>query len=254
MLQFFVEHHLGYLGIVLFLAMCGCGIPIPEEVPLVFAGVLSSQGALEPWLAFGSCLLGALLGDSIMYAIGRRFGHTWLTQHPSVSRFIDADKEEEFEHVVQRHGFKVLVLTRFLVGVRGPVYYAAGAAKVPYLRFLMWDFIGATMVVSIVFGLAYRFGDGIAKIVREAEEVATVVVILGLMSVGAYALYKKQTSRVAAALDDITEQDREEVAREEAGEKTGEKASLEADDRPTPSRGTNGASATKADEPTDVAM
>ncbi|MEO0530350.1 MAG: DedA family protein [Planctomycetota bacterium] len=249
MLQFFVEHHLGYLGIVLFLAMCGCGIPIPEEVPLVFAGVVSSQGGLDPWLAFGSCLLGALLGDSIMYAIGRHFGHAWLTQHPSVSRFIDVDKEEKFEHVVQRHGFKVLVLTRFLVGVRGPVYYAAGAARVPYLRFLMWDFVGASLVVSIVFGLAYRFGDPIAKIVRDAEEVATAVVFLGLMSFGIYALYKKHESRGAPALDDITEQDLEDAARESEAEKVQPES-----DRPESAPSKNGARASKSDEPTDVAM
>lgn len=218
MLQFLLDHHLGYLGIVAFLALCGVGVPIPEEAPLVLAGVLSSQNALHPGLAFFSCLGGALLGDSIMYAIGRKLGHAWLTKHPSISRFIDADKEEQFEHAVRRHGFKVLLLTRFLVGVRGPVYYAAGAAKVPYLRFLMWDSIGATVVVSLVFGLAYRFGEPIAKLVREAEEIATILVVLALALVGVYVIYKKQVGRVSAALQDITEHDAEEAAREEAGQ------------------------------------
>lgn len=249
-LQFLVDHHLGYLGIVLFLALCGCGIPIPEEAPLVLAGVLSSQGTLEPWMAFASCLVGALLGDSLMYAIGRHFGHAWLTKHPSVSRFIDAEKEEKFEHAVRRHGFKVLLLTRFLVGVRGPVYYAAGAAKVPYLRFLLWDLIGATVVVGVIFGLGYRFGNGIAKIINDAEEVATAVVILGLMSVGVYFLYKKQTAKVAEALEDITEQDAEEAARQHD-----EDDALAKDARlSTPLPSSNGAVASETDQPTDVAM
>jgi membrane protein DedA with SNARE-associated domain len=248
-LQFFVDHQLGYFGIVLFLALCGCGIPIPEEVPLVLAGVLSSQGTLDPWMAFTSCLIGALLGDSVMYMLGRYFGHTWLTKHPSLSRFIDTDKEEKFEHAVRRHGFKVLVLTRFLVGVRGPVYFAAGAAKVPYLRFLLWDLIGATVVVAVIFGLGYRFGNGIAKIIGDAEEVATAVVVLGLMSVGIYFLYKKQTARVAEALEDITEQDAEEAAREKTD------AAMEAGKKPAvtlPSH--NGAVASETDQPTDVSM
>lgn len=213
----FLFEHFRYLGFVIFLALCGCGVPIPEEAPLVLAGVLCSNGTLQhPWVAFGACLLGALLGDSLMYLIGRTFGHAWLTRHPGVARFIDADKEEKFEHAVRRHGFKVLLLTRFLVGVRGPVYYAAGSAKVPYLRFLLWDTIGATLVVGIVFGLAYKFGHGIEKIIREAEEVLTVIVVLGLMAAGAYFLYKKHTSRVAEALEDITEQDAEDAAREAA--------------------------------------
>lgn len=247
MLQYLVDHHLGYVGIVLFLALCGCGIPIPEEAPLVLAGVLSSQGTFShPWLAFACCLVGALLGDSIMYFIGRRLGHGWLTQHPSLSRFIDADQEEKFEHAVRKHGFKVLLLTRFLVGVRGPVYYAAGAAKVPYLRFLLWDSIGATVVVGLVFGLAYRFGEPIAKIVREAEEVATAVVVLALMLVGIYFLYKKQTTKVAKALEDITEKDAADAAREEEGLRLAQPEGID------PEESTTGATA--ADKPNDVAM
>lgn len=212
----YLVNHLGYLGIVAFLALCGCGIPIPEEVALVLAGVLSAHETLEPTLAFSACLIGALLGDSIMYAIGRHFGHAWLTQHPSVSRFVDADKEGQLEHAVRRHGFKVLLLTRFLVGVRGPVYYAAGAAKVPYLRFLAWDTISATLVVGLVFGLAYKFGDGITKIVQKTEQWLTIGVVLVLAAAGVYFIYKQQTKRMAAALADITEHDAEEAAREEA--------------------------------------
>lgn len=248
MLQFFVEHHLGYLGIVLFLALCGCGVPIPEEAPLVLAGVLSSQGTLEPWLAFTSCLTGALVGDSIMYAIGRHFGHAWLTRHPSMARFIDVEKEEKFEVAVRKHGFKMLLLTRFLVGVRGPVYYAAGAAKVPYVRFLLWDLIGATVVVGAIFGLSYRFGDGITKVIRNAEEVATALVVLGLMSVGVYYLYKKQTTKVAEALEDITE----EVEEEEAAAKQAHGGATLRVIAPGPPVG--GATASEADRPTDVAM
>lgn len=244
MLQFLIDHHIGYLGIIAFLALCGCGIPIPEEVPLVFAGILSQQEALDWRIAFGSCLLGALLGDSIMYTIGRTLGHGWLTKHPSVSRFIDAEKEEKFEHAVRKHGFKVLLLTRFLVGVRGPVYYAAGAAKVPYFRFLLWDLISATAVVSIVFWLAYHFGEPIIKVVRNAEGIATAVVVLGIMAAGIYFLHKKQTSKVAAALENIADHDAEEAAREEA-----EKAGVA-----PPVSESNGAIASRTDEPTDVAM
>lgn len=219
----FLVNDLRYAGIIAFLTLCGCGIPIPEEIPLVAAGVLSSNGTLEPWFAFAACLVGAVLGDSVMYGIGRRFGHGWLTRHPSVARFIDAEKEEKFEHAVRRHGFKVLLLTRFLIGVRGPVYYAAGAAKVPYLRFLAWDIVSATLVVGIVFGLAYRFGEGIARIVHEAEFALTVLV-LGLAAVGAVYLYKQQTKRMAAALEDLAEHDAEAAAREEEASKPADDA------------------------------
>lgn len=215
----FLYLRLSYLGFVIFLTLCGCGIPIPEEAPLILAGVLSADGTLEhPTLAFGACLLGALLGDSIMYAFGRRFGHTWLTQHPRISRFINAEKEQKLEYAMQRHGFKVLLLTRFLIGVRGPVYYAAGAAKVPYLRFLLWDLISASLVVGVVFGLGYWFGPSIQNLVHNAEEFMTLIVLLILATVGIVFFYKSQTKKMAVALDNIAEHDAEEAACEAAAE------------------------------------
>lgn len=211
----FLSSRLSYLGFVLFLTLCGCGIPIPEEAPLVLAGAMSANGTLEHTsLAFGACLLGALLGDSIMYAIGRHFGHAWLTTHPKISRFINAEKEQKLEHAVQRHGFKVLLLTRFLIGVRGPVYYAAGAAKVPYLRFLLWDLVSATLVVGTVFGLGYWFGPSIEKLVHEAEEFMTIIVVLVLATVGIVVFYKSQTKKMAVALENLAEKDSQDAALE----------------------------------------
>ncbi|MCA9239383.1 MAG: DedA family protein, partial [Planctomycetales bacterium] len=138
----------GLWGIVAFLAMAGVGIPIPEEAPLVLAGAACRRGAFEPQWAFLACLVGALLGDSIMYSIGRHFGHGLLLRHPWMARFINAEEEEKIEHVVHRHGFKILLGTRFLIGVRGAVYFAAGAARVPYLKFLLWDVVAASLVVG----------------------------------------------------------------------------------------------------------
>jgi len=66
-----------YFGIIAFLVLTGCGLPIPEEVPIIAAGVLSKQ-TLNPWLALASCFIGAVLGDMVMYGIGRKFGRRLL--------------------------------------------------------------------------------------------------------------------------------------------------------------------------------
>jgi membrane protein DedA with SNARE-associated domain len=65
-------HPSSYLGIVVFLVLTGCGMPVPEEVAIVLAGVLSAQGHLSAGPALVACLVGALLGDAIIYAIGYR--------------------------------------------------------------------------------------------------------------------------------------------------------------------------------------
>jgi membrane protein DedA with SNARE-associated domain len=167
-----------YLGIILFLVLTGCGLPIPEEVPLVLAGVLSANGRLVPEWAFMACLFGALVGDSLMYAIGYHFGHNLLREHPKFARFLRADREAQFEQAIGRHGFKVMLLSRFMVGVRGPVYLAAGVVRMPFRAFLLYDSVCATLVVGTFFGLSYAYGEQIARILRDAELTFTLVVLV----------------------------------------------------------------------------
>ena len=66
--------HFTYLGLFVVLMLCGLGMPIPEEVAIVLAGVLSAEEKLYWGWALLACLVGALLGDSVMYLIGRQVG------------------------------------------------------------------------------------------------------------------------------------------------------------------------------------
>lgn len=190
-------HPTSYLGIIVFLVLTGCGMPIPEEVAFVVAGVLSAEGKLHTGLALASCLVGALLGDSVMYAIGRRWGHSLLNSHPRLAKLLHADRQKAFEDAVERHGFKVMLASRFLVGVRGPVYVAAGAARMPYRKFLMIDLVGASLVVFTVFMLSYVFGDRVIDWIREAELTATIAVAIAAIIIGII-LYRR--SRKIAAV------------------------------------------------------
>jgi len=191
----------GYLGIILFLVLTGCGMPIPEEVAIVFAGVVSSQGHLQPEWAFAACLFGALLGDSIMYAIGYHFGHGLMAAHPKLGKFVGADHEKYFEQAIQRHGFKVMLLARFMVGVRGPVYLAAGVVRMPFRRFLLWDLICATLVVGSFFALSFAYGEQITALIRNAELTLTLAVCaLGLIA-GVWWMRQRRLKLIDKAID-----------------------------------------------------
>jgi len=184
--------HGGYLGIVLFLVLTGCGLPIPEEIPIMLAGVLSSQGHFDPWLAFLACLVGALLGDSVMYAIGYHFGHGLVQRRPKLSRWLGATRHETFDGAIKKHMFKVMALARFMVGVRGPVYLSAGIMRVQFREFIFYDLFCATLVVATFFWTAHFFGDHITELLRDAEWVLTLVVILVLLSGTLWWLRKKK--------------------------------------------------------------
>jgi len=166
----------GYLGIIVYLVLTGCGMPFPEEIAIIWAGVVSSQGHLQTEWAAAACLFGALVGDCVMYAIGYHYGHNLMAKHPKLGKFVGAEREEFFEQSILRHGFKVMLLARFMVGVRGPVYLAAGVVRMPFRKFLLWDFVCATLVVGTFFSLSYAYGKQITELVRDAEWTLTLVI------------------------------------------------------------------------------
>jgi len=190
----YILSHGSYLAIILIITLTGVGLPIPEEIPIVAAGVLSSPsvGQLNPTLAFFSCLVGALLGDSLMYAIGRYLGSAFLRRHPLFARLLHGDREKQMEALIERQGLKVFLLARFMVGVRAPVYMAAGVMRMKFVTFLLVDAICASIVVGTFFWLSCYFGHSLGPLLRDSQLAFTaLVLILGALGGIYYLIWRK---------------------------------------------------------------
>ena len=174
---------LPYLAIICFLALTGAGLPIPEEVPIVAAGVLASGAhpdmKLNVTIAFVCCVIGALLGDTLVYAAGRLLGRSFFRRHKWYAMMMHEDREKQMEDLINRHGLKVFFVARFMIGIRAPVYMAAGVMRVPLARFLLVDGIAATVVVGLVFGLSYHYGEQIAGLLVREFSIAMTVLGIG---------------------------------------------------------------------------
>jgi membrane protein DedA with SNARE-associated domain len=183
----------GYVGIIVFLILTGCGLPIPEEVPIVAAGWAAAQGNLDPWLALGSCFIGAVVGDVIMYGIGRRFGRRLLQKRAWFASMLTPEKEHKIEEMFRHHGLKVLFVSRFLVGVRSPIYITAGILKVPFKRFVLVDTFCAAVMITVFYGLAYKYSESIARWIRQAELAVTITIgVLAIIALVGYRYYRKR--------------------------------------------------------------
>ncbi|MCE9606917.1 MAG: DedA family protein [Planctomycetia bacterium] len=189
----------GYIGIIAFLVLTGCGLPIPEEVPIVAAGWLSAPhvAKLNPWIALGSCFIGAIFGDIVMYGIGRKFGRKLLQRRAFFASYLSAEKERHIEEMFHKHGLKVLFVSRFLVGIRSPIYITAGILKVPFRRFVIADMFCAGVMISTFFSLAYFFSDSVLKYITDAEKAVTITVVLA--GIGVLIGYRYYRKRHAAA-------------------------------------------------------
>lgn len=199
-LDFFSQGTSAYGGIVLILVLTGAGLPIPEEIPVLAAGVLSGHGTLHVGFAYAACLIGALLGDCVMYSIGRYFGRSLLRERHWFAPFLTPEREALVEENIKRHGLKVFFLARFLVGLRSPVFLAAGILRVPFRRFILIDLFCATVVISLFFSLGYIFANQIRAwlvAIRQAEFALTGSVLAVIAVVGLYFYMRRRKAREA---------------------------------------------------------
>lgn len=88
-----------------------------------------------------------------------------------------------------------------MVGVRGPVYLAAGVVRMPFRQFLLWDLVAATAVVGSFFGLSFYFGRDIARLLRDAELTLTVVAVAVVIVIAIVALRRRRARRLQQLID-----------------------------------------------------
>jgi membrane protein DedA with SNARE-associated domain len=194
-----------YLGIILFLGLTGCGLPLPEELVIVAAGVAASAGTLQPWVAFAACLAGALLGDCVMYGIGYHFGHNLAKKHPRFAHMLHAEREAKTEALMCRHGLKVFLISRFMVGLRSPIYLTAGILRISFRRFLLIDMLCATIVVGTFYWLSFYFGEHIRHWILRLDIAVTLIVVLAIAGGALYFWRRRRGNTLVRQADAVAE-------------------------------------------------
>jgi membrane-associated protein len=142
-------------------------LPLPEELALMGAGWWAHEGALPLWAAWVAASAANVVGDTVSYLIGRYFLERMLHTRFG-KRLVSPEMRDWGEDFVHRHGFWAIVLGRFLVAVRGPVYFAIGASKYPLGRFELINSIVALIEGAALVWLGYVFGESM-KVSHEAR-------------------------------------------------------------------------------------
>lgn len=132
----------GYWAVALIVAGDGIFPALPGETAIVAAAVLAAQGKLNLWLVILAGALGAAIGDSTAYWIGRGGGGPIRR---GVTRLAGRDRLMAAERMVQRQGPALVFVGRFLPGLRIAINMSCGAGQMRYPRFLLFDAAGATL-------------------------------------------------------------------------------------------------------------
>lgn len=187
---------LGYLGIVAVLVLGGLGLPVPEEAPIILAGVLSHRGRMQWILALAACFLGVLLGDFLVYFLGYWHGERVLSWRLT-RRFLTLQREAQIKGYFHRHGVKILILSRFAPGFRTAAYLTAGILRLPSVKLLGADSVAAALSTSLMFSAGYFFTKWIEQSLEEMKRYALVLLAA---AVGGVLLYRYIKARLRAGL------------------------------------------------------
>ena len=178
------------------------GVPLPGEIVLVTAALLSSRHelAVNPLGVGAAGVIGAVVGDSIGYTVGRRLGmplFDWLGQR--FPKHFGPGHVALAERIFHRWGSHAVFFGRFIALLRifaGPL---AGALKMRYPRFLSANVSGAICWAGGTTALVYYAGLAAERWLERFSWIALVVAVVG--GICAAVLLRKRTSRLIAEIE-----------------------------------------------------
>jgi membrane protein DedA with SNARE-associated domain len=135
---------------------------VPGEVGLVVVGAGAARGDEPLVTVIVAAALGATLGDSVGWLIGR-YGLTWLLAR------------------VSRRGGAAVFLGRFVGALRSVVAIAAGLGGMPFLRFLKWNVAASIVWTGLVVSAGYLFGRNVDAIVSDVGLVVAGAILAGVV-------------------------------------------------------------------------
>ena len=158
--------HYGYWAVGAVVLVEDFGVPAPGETILIAAGVYAGAGQLNVVAVAVIAFAAAVVGDNIGYLIGhtggRAFVHRWGRYV-----FVTPERFQKAEEFFARHGGKIVVVARFVEGLRQVNGIIAGTSGMPWPRFLVFNAVGAALWVGLWTSLAYVTGSHITAVYDE---------------------------------------------------------------------------------------
>jgi len=152
---------IGYPLLFVFVGAESAGALVPGETALIVAAVLAAQGSLSLPVVIAVAAGAAIVGDNIGYLIGRRWLRR-LIDRPGRLAARRRQLVERGEVFFARYGSAAVFFGRWLPGLRVVASWLAGAERMPWQRFVLWNALGGIAWAATIGGLAYALGRSVA--------------------------------------------------------------------------------------------
>jgi membrane-associated protein len=143
------------------------GFVFPGETAALVAGVAAELGHIPLWAAIGVTVVAAIAGDTVGYEVGRHLGPSILS-----SRFLRRHRDglDRAQSLLARRGGLAVFLGRWVALLRALMPALAGAARMPYRRFAVWNMIGGAAWGLAAVSTGYLAGASYDRIGRAVDQ------------------------------------------------------------------------------------
>jgi membrane protein DedA with SNARE-associated domain len=166
----------GYLAVAGLVLIEDFGIPVPGETVLILGAVYAGSGRLSIVLVALLGFLGAVIGDNIGFAIGH-FGGRRLVERWGRYILLTPERMDKATAFFERHGGKIIVVARFIEGLRQANGIVAGTTGMHWARFLAFNALGAALWVGVWTSIGYFSGSHITSIYNAASTYSTYLAV-----------------------------------------------------------------------------
>jgi len=202
----------GYLSVFGVLLLCGFGLPIPEDISLIAGGIISGLGYTNVHLMVFIGYAGVMLGDSIIYNLGRIFGQKVFSKK-IVGKKLNSQWYDRILKSFQKNGKWVLFAARFLPGLRTPIFLTAGITRfVGFGTFFLIDSIAALISVPVWVYLGYYGASNREQLLHWMRDTKIgIVILLVIFAIVWYVsrFFKKKLEKAEIVGDDTPAKDTE---------------------------------------------
>ncbi len=181
--------HYGYVAVFVGVMLTNAGVPMAGELTLLVAGSVLATGHLDFTTTILIAASAALLSDSFWYAVGRMGSARLIGLYCKVSFGSTACVAKTADTLV-RFGPRSLILARFVPGFRTFAAPMAGMSTLGYIRFALYDGIGALLWASLIVSAGWGFAHQLASLVGQIEHVRLALLWLGGIALVLFVLMK----------------------------------------------------------------
>lgn len=180
----------GYVAVGGLLLLENFGLPVPGETVLIVGAVFSGFGQLNVIAVGVVAFVACIAGDSLAFAVGEYGGHPVVERYGRYL-FLTPKRIARVEAFFNRYGGRVVVVARFIDGLRQLNGIIAGLSEMRWPRFLTYNALGAALWVSCWVSVGYFASSHVETLLR-FELYLTVAAVVGILAYCLFRLHRRR--------------------------------------------------------------